>query len=82
MWIDIEDEQSKDMLVDIKDAEGNPNGKQSIVILVFGIYSKEVGEYQGRDGFTTFAYEIKTSPVNFTMLKTFYVKSLPKIAST
>ena len=69
MWIDIEDEQSKGMLVDIKDAEGNPNGKQSIVILVLDIYSKEVGEGQGRDQVTTIAYEIKTSPINSTMLK-------------
>ena len=37
MWINIEDEQSKDMLVDIKDADGNPTGKQRIVIPVFDI---------------------------------------------
>ena len=57
MWIDIEDEQSKDMLVDIKDAEGNPTGKQRIVIPAFDIYSKEVGKGQGRDRVTTFAYQ-------------------------
>ena len=60
MWIDIEDEQSKDMLVDIKDNEGNPTGKQRILIPAFDIYSKKVGEGQGRDRVTTFAYEIRT----------------------
>ena len=57
MWIDIEDEQSKDMLVDIKDAKGNPTGKQRIVIHAFDIYSKEVGKGQGRDRVTMFAYQ-------------------------
>ena len=49
MWIDIEYVQSKDILIDIKDADGNLTGKQLIVIPAFDIYSKEVGEGQGRD---------------------------------
>ena len=69
MWIDIEDEQSKDMLVDSKDTEGNPTGKERIVILAFDMCSKGVGEDQGRDRVTTFAYEIRTSPANSAMLK-------------
>ena len=39
------------------------------MILAFDIYSKEVGEGQGRDRVTTFAYEIRTSPTNSAMLK-------------
>ena len=46
IWIDIGDEQSKDILVDIKDIEGNSTGNQRIVIPAFDIYSKEVGEGQ------------------------------------
>ena len=74
MWIDIEDEQTKDMLVEIKDNEGNPTGKQRILIPAFDIYSKEIGEGQGRDRVTTFAYEIRTSPENSTMLKNLLCK--------
>ena len=69
MWIEIEDEQSKDMLVDIKDNEGNSTEKQRIVISVFDIYSKEVGVCQRRHRVTTFAYKIRTSPANSAMLK-------------
>ena len=39
------------------------------MILAFDIYSKEVGEGQGRDRVTTFEYKIRTPPVNSTMLK-------------
>ena len=74
MWIDIEDEQSKDMLVDIKDNEGNSTGKQRIMIPAFDIYCKEVGEGQGRNRVTTFEYKIRTSPVNSKMLKNLLCK--------
>ena len=69
MWIYVEDEQTKDMLVEIKDNEGNPTGKQRILIPAFNIYSKEVGEGQGQNRVTTFASEIRTSPDNSAMLK-------------
>ena len=69
MWIDIEDEQTKDMLVDIKDNEGNPIGKQRIMIPAFDIYSKEVDESLGRNRVTTFTYEIRISPASSGMLK-------------
>ena len=82
MWKDIQDEQSKDMLVDIKDNEENLTDKQRIVIPAFDIYSKEVGERQGRDKVTTFAYEIRKSPAYSPILKIYCVKSPPKISLT
>ena len=69
MWIDIEDEQTKDTLVDIKDNEGNPIGKQRIMIPAFDIYFKEVDESLGRNRVTTFTYEIRISPASSAMLK-------------
>ena len=32
MWIDLDDEESKPMLLDIKDSEGQPTGKYRILI--------------------------------------------------
>ena len=33
MWIDLDDEESKQILIDITDNEGKPPGKQSILYL-------------------------------------------------
>ena len=69
MWIDIEDKECQQMIHEVKDKDGNPTGKQKIVIPAFDLYSKEVGEGQGYDRITTLAYEIRTSPENAIMLK-------------
>ena len=69
MWIDLDDEISKPMIHNIEDKEGNPTGQQRIVIPGFDFYSKEVGTGSGQNRITTFAYEIRTSPKNSTMLK-------------
>ena len=69
MWIDIEDKEYQQMIHEVKDKEGNPTGKQKIVIPAFDLYSKEVGEGQGYDRITTLAYEIRTSQENAVMLK-------------
>ena len=57
------------MIHEVKDMEGNPTGKQKIVIPTFVLYSKEVGKGQGYDRITTLTYEIRTSPENAVMLK-------------
>ena len=69
MWIDLDDEISKPMIHDFNDEEGNPTGRYGIVILGFDFYTKEVGSGSGQNRITTFAYEIRTSPENSTMLK-------------
>ena len=69
MWIDIEDDESKEILIDIKDDDGNPTDKLHIFIPVFELYSEEVGEGSGRDRVLTFAYEIWTFPTKSSMLK-------------
>ena len=40
MWIYVEDEQTKDMLVEIKDNKGNPTGKQRILIPAFNRHQR------------------------------------------
>ena len=74
MWIDLDDETSKPMLHDIEDNEGNPTGRQRIVIPALDLYSKEVGACSGHNRVTLFAYEIRTSPDNSTMLKNLLCK--------
>ena len=69
MWIDLDDEINKPMIHDIEDKEDSPTGKQRIVIPAFDLYSKEVGACSGHNRVTIFAYEIRTSPDNSTMLK-------------
>ena len=44
IWIDIENDESKLMLIDIKDIDGIPTDEQHIVMTAFDLYSKEVGE--------------------------------------
>ena len=87
IWIDIENDESKLMLIDIKDIDGIPTGEQHIVIPAFDLYSKEVGEGSGRDRVSNFVYEIRTPPANLSTLKSllchiyqkniFYLKNIP-----
>ena len=69
MWIYLDDEESKFMLIDITDKDGKPTGKQRILILLFDLYSKKVDDGTGIKRITIFAYEIRTSLKNNTMLK-------------
>ena len=59
----------KPTLYDIKSKNGNPTGKEHIVIPAFDLYSKEIGECSGPNRIATFAYERRISPENVTMLK-------------
>ena len=67
MWIDLDDEESAPLIHQIKYNKGNPTGKQKIVIPTFDLYSKEVGDGNGNERVTIFAYEIRTSPTNSNM---------------
>jgi len=78
MWIDLDDEESASMIHQIKDSKGKLTGKQKIIIPAFNLYSKKVGDGNGNGRVKTFAYEIRTSPDNENMLKTYYVKSQTK----
>ena len=49
-------------------------GQQKIVIPAFDLYSKEVGDENGNERVTTFAYEIRTSPTNANILKNLLCK--------
>ena len=75
MWIDLDDDESKPMLINISDNEGKPTGKK-ILITVFDLYSKEISDDTGIKRITTFAYEIRTSPDNATMLKKSIVQNI------
>lgn len=44
MWIDLDDEESKAIFIEMTDIEGKPTVKQKIVIPAFDFYSKEVGD--------------------------------------
>jgi len=60
MWIDLNDEESAPMIHQIKDSFGKERGQQKIVIPAFDLYSKEIGDGNGNERITTFAYEIRT----------------------
>ena len=74
MWIDLDDEESAPLIHQIKDNKGNSTGQQKIVIPAFDLYSKEVGDGNGNERVTTFAYETRTSPNNANMLKNLLCK--------
>ena len=69
MFIDLNDEESAPMIHQVKDSSGKETGQQKIVIPTFDLYSKEIGDGNGQERITTFAYEIRTSPSNANMLK-------------
>ena len=69
MWIDLDNEEIKSMLIDMTDNEGKATGKQRIVIPSFDLYSKEIDDSIGNSRLTTFAYEIRTAPDDVIMLK-------------
>ena len=74
MWIDLDDEESAPLIHQVTDKKGNPTGQQKIIIPAFDLYSKEVGDGNGNERVTTFAYEIRTSPKNANMLKNLLCK--------
>ena len=60
MWIDLNDEESKPMIHTEKYSTGKETDR--IIIPVFDINGKEVGDGNGRERITTHAHEIRTSP--------------------
>ena len=69
MWIDLDDEEISPLIHQIKDNKVKLTGKQKIVIPAFDLFSKKVGDGNGNERVTIFAYEIRTSPTNANMLK-------------
>ena len=74
IWIDLNDEESASLIHQLKDNAGILTGKQNIVIPAFGSYNKQLGDDNGNDRITTFAYEIRTSPTNKNILKNLLCK--------
>ena len=74
MWIDLDDEESKPMIIDITNNKGKPRRKQRNCIPTFNLYRKEVGDGTGNKWIATFVYEIRNSPDNATMLKNLLCK--------
>ena len=57
------------MLIDVTDNEESQIGKQRLIIPVFDFYSNNVGDGTENKHITTFAYEVRTSPTNATIVK-------------
>ena len=74
MWVDLDDEECAPLIHQIKDSSGKTTGQQKIVIPAYDLYGKEIGDGNGNDRVTTYAYEIRTSPTNANMLKNILCK--------
>ena len=74
MWVDLDDEESASLIHQINDNRGKSIGQQKIVIPVFDLCSKEVGDGNRNERVKTFVYEIRTSPTNANMLKNLLCK--------
>ena len=62
------------MIRQIKDSSEKKHRTTKIVIPTFNLYSKEIGDGNGNERVTTYAYEIKTSPNNANTLKNLLCK--------
>ena len=72
IWIDLNDDESAPIIHQIKVSTRKPTGKHKIVISVFDLYIKEIGDSNGNERVTTFAYKNRALPNNANMLKTSY----------
>ena len=77
--IDIDAEESKEMIHQDLDEAEKPTGKGRIIIPTFDLHSRQVGDGNGKGRVTTFAYEIKCAPLKSYMLKNLLCKYLPRI---
>ena len=64
MWIDLNAEDSQEIIHHALDLERNPTEKKRTIIPVFDLYSREVGGDSSNDMVITFAYEIRWTPKN------------------
>ena len=74
MWIDLNDEECAPMIHQIKDSSGENTIQQKIVIPVFDLHNKEIGDGNGNERVTTYTYEIRTPSNNANMLKNLLCK--------
>ena len=78
MWIDLDDEESKAILIEMTDIEGKPTAKQKQLYLPSTSTAKKQATGQEKNRLTTFAYEIRTAPNNTTMLENLLCKISPE----
>ena len=69
MWIDLDDEDCKVMIYQELDTKGHPTRTERIIIPAFNLHSCEVGNGNGKDWVTTFAYKIRCAPTKAYMLE-------------
>lgn len=74
MWIDLDDEDSQDMIHQELDTKGHPTGKERIIIPTFDLHSRKVGDGTGKDRVTMFAYEIRCARTKTYMLENLLCK--------
>ena len=69
MFIDINDKETKDLTEKVYAQDETWKGKERLVLPVFGLYVKLIGDGNGDKQITTFAYEIRTNPKSAQILK-------------
>ena len=74
MWIDLDDEDCKVMIYQELDTKGHPTRAERVIIPAFNLHSCEVGDGNGKDRVTTFAYKIRCAPTKAYMLKNLLCK--------
>ena len=74
MWIDLEDNETKNIMYPILDSKVKPTGSERIILPAFDLYNKNIGHGNGDQRISTFAYEIRTSPENVIILKNILCK--------
>ena len=74
MWIDLVYNETRRIMHPILDTKGKPTGSKRIVLPAFDLYSKNIGNGNGDQRISTFAYEIRTSPENAITLKSILCK--------
>jgi len=82
MGTDLDTEDSKEIIYQDLDLNGNPAREEIIIILTFDLYNLEVGDGNDNDRVTTFAYEIRSAPKKSYMLKIYFVQYLQKILTS
>ena len=66
MFIDMHDDDTKNIMEKVHERDGTWKGKERLVLPAFYLYRKMIGNGNGDNRITSFAYEIKTDP-KYTM---------------
>jgi len=76
MWIDLDTEDSQEIIHHDHDTDGKPTGKERIIIPTFDHYSRKFSGGRGKYRVTTFAYKIRCARKSAYMLKNLLCKIL------